>query len=279
MVGRTSRAKLLRTLAVAAVAACSAPRLARADDGAAVRTHAHAWFDGERRSGWLWGGVGLLSLGAATGLHRFGAGSDVERGMAYPIGAFGVLQTAIGVGSLLRGSGRADELDALVLRSPEEARRREIDRMRTLRQAFLAIEIVEALVVVGAAGYAATRTSPGQERSRGVGLGLAMEGGAMLLLDGIAAARASVYAGQLDAISLSVAPAAGGRGLSLVGSFLRGIADRKEAWRETRGSWRSPRSRWSHRLSFRVAGGSGRTARPSSSRASTPSVAIRAPRA
>ena len=40
-----------------------APRPALADDAAPLRSAAHEWFDGERRSGYLWGGAGLLSLG------------------------------------------------------------------------------------------------------------------------------------------------------------------------------------------------------------------------
>jgi hypothetical protein len=204
--------------AVALVVALT-PAVARADDAEKLRESSHAWFDGERQSGWLWGGAGLLSLGAATSLHRFGNGSDVGRGMAYPMFAFGGLQTLIGIGSLARGSGRADELDARIAKSPAEARAAEIARMRSLGLAFLGIEIFEAAVVVGAAGYAATRTSPDQAVSRGVALGLATEGGAMLLLDSLAAARAHEYSGSLSSLSITVAPTAGGSLLSLRGAF------------------------------------------------------------
>jgi hypothetical protein len=204
---------------VCALATSWAPSLAHAQDGAQLRAASHTWFDGERNSGYLWGGAGLLSLGAAGALYRFGNGSDVERGMAYPLAGFGVLQTVIGIGSLLRGSGRADELDARIARSPEEARRSEVDRMRTLNVAFLALEIVETALVVGAVSYAATRTRPDQAFSRGVGLGLAIEGGVMLLLDSLAASRAHTYSGQLDAMSFTAAPGSSMQSMSFRGAF------------------------------------------------------------
>jgi hypothetical protein len=201
------------------LASLGVSRVSFAEDGAELRARAHEWFDGERRSGFVWGGAGVLSLGAAAGLWRFGNGSDVERGMAYPLAAFGVLQTAIGIGSLARGHGREAELDALVARSPEEARSREIDRMRTLEGAFLAIEIAEVALLVGGATYAATRTREDQGLSRGVGLGLAMEGGLMLLLDSLAAARAHRYSGQLGEMSFSAVPAPGSQSVSFRGAF------------------------------------------------------------
>lgn len=199
--------------------ACLVPTVAQADEPVTLTSASHAWFDGERQSGWLWGGAGLLSLGAATSLYRFGDGSDVGRGMAYPMFAFGALQTAIGIGSLARGSGRADDLDARIARSPEEARKAEIARMRTLGLAFLGIELAETAVVIGSVAYAATRTSPQHDVARGVALGLATEGGAMLLLDSLAAARAHTYSGQLDGLSIQVAPTTAGPGLMVRGVF------------------------------------------------------------
>lgn len=192
--------RTLSSLVVAAAVSSACPAEALADDGTRLRESAHAWFDGERNSGFLWGGAGLLSLGAATALHRFGNGSDIERGMAYPMFAIGGLQTLIGIGALLRGRGRENDLDTRIAASPEEARKSEVARMKTLQAAFLAIEIVEALIVVGGATFAATR-GEGHELARGVGLGLAIEGGSMMLLDSFAASRAHTYAGQLDALA------------------------------------------------------------------------------
>lgn len=190
---------------------------ARADDAAAkLRSSGHAWYAGERDSGYLWGAAGLTSVGAAAGL-RFGDGSDVARGMSSPMAGFGALQLAIGVGSLLQRRARVDALDASIARSPADARAAEIARMRTLGTAFFAIEVVEAAVLIGGASYAATRTAEGQAHARGVGLGLAIEGGAMMFLDALAAARASRYAGQLDAIDVAVVPSAGG--VAVVGRF------------------------------------------------------------
>jgi hypothetical protein len=203
----------------ALLASLTGPRPALADDGTTLRSSSHAWFDGERQSGYLWGGAGVLSLGAAAGLHRFGNGSDVERGMAYPIAGFGLLQAAIGVGSLLRGSARADALDADIARSPEEARKSEIDRMRTLRGAFVGIEIFEAALAIGGVAFAATRTGQDQALARGVGLGLAAEGAVMLLLDSLAASRAERYSGQLDAIRIGETPVTNGLNISMSGVF------------------------------------------------------------
>jgi hypothetical protein len=214
MISRT-----LPSFALLALGVLGSPALARADEGAPLRAAAHEWFDGERRSGYLWGGAGVLSLGAAASLHRFGRGSAQERGMAYPLAAFGLLQTAIGVGALLRSNDRVDRLDAHIARSPEDARRSEIDRMRTINTAFLAIEVVEALVLVGGVTLAATHQKPEQGVTRGVGLGFALEGGLMMLLDSLAASRARTYAGKLDTLSFSGTSQQGVRYFSLRGSF------------------------------------------------------------
>ncbi len=200
-------------------AASSSPPVAIAttNDPAALRQSAHDWFDGERHSGYLWGGAGLVSLGAAGALWGAGKDSEIARGMSYPIGAFGLIQTIIGVGSLARSDARANEFDASLAQSPEKTRQNEISRMRTLNGFFLAIEIVELAVLVGGVSFAATHREAGQETARGVGLGLATEGGAMLFLDSMAAARAHGYAGQLSMLSFSARFTPGGA--SLVGSF------------------------------------------------------------
>lgn len=198
--------------------ALALPRAARADQADAFRSAGHAWFDGERSSGYLWGAAGVASLGAAGALY-FQQKSDLARGISYPLAAFGVLQAAIGVGSLARGSARADALDAAIARSPEDARQSEIARMRRVNYAFLAIEIVETALIVGGASFAATRRHEGQELARGVGLGLAMEGGLMLLLDALAASRAHTYAGQLDAFSFGASTTSSARWLSFQGTF------------------------------------------------------------
>lgn len=211
----STASRLVGACTALSFAACTTD--ARADDAAdKLRTSGHAWYAGERDSGYLWGAAGLASVGAAGAL-RFGDGSDVGRGMSSPLAGFGALQLAIGVGSLLQRRARVDALDASIARSPADARAAEIARMRTLGTAFFAIEVVEAAVVIGGASYAATRTAPGQAHARGVGLGFAIEGGAMMFLDALAAARASRYAGQLDAIDVAVVPAAGG--VAVVGRF------------------------------------------------------------
>lgn len=209
--------RLTRSLPLAILAgSVTASSAGQAEDTSRLHHAAHGWFDGERQSGYLWGGFGLASLGAAGGLWRAGKGSDVERGMAYPMGAFGLLQAIIGVGSLARGDERDSRFDASLARSPEQTRLDELARMRTVNGFFLAIEVVEVAVVAGGSALAATR-GEGQELARGVGLGLAIEGGSMLFLDALAAARAHGYAGQLGSLSFTARVAPGGA--SLVGSF------------------------------------------------------------
>lgn len=217
------RTTIISSASLLAWAVLLGTKPARADDVAALRAPAHAWHDGERRGGYLWGGVGLASVGAALSLHRFGHGSDIERGMAYPLGAFGLVQTGIGIGSLLRSNARLDDLDARIARSPEEARRSELSRMRTWNSLFLGVKIVETAVLLGGAAFAATRRGERQELARGIGLGLAMQGGLMLFLDSVAASRAATYTGALESLSFTPpTTTTGGQWLSYRGSFLRG---------------------------------------------------------
>jgi hypothetical protein len=186
-------------------------------DSDALHDAAHAWFKGERQSGYLWGSAGLVSLGSAAALGRFGKGSEIGRGMSYPIGAFGLIQAIIGIGSLARSDARENSFDASLAQSRAETHRNEVARMRTLNGFFLAIELTELAAVVGGVALAGVRRGEGQELARGIGLGLAAEGGAMLFLDAMAAARAHGYAGQLDALTLSARLTPGGA--SIVGSF------------------------------------------------------------
>lgn len=208
----------MRLPAAAAVwiALTTASTSARADDAAPLRDAGHAWLDGERSSGFLWGGAGVASLGAGAVAWRSG---DVGRGMSYPLLGFGVLQTGIGIGSLARPRTRDDAFERSVSASPQDTLAKERARMRTVLAAFVAIEVVEAAVVVGGVTWAATKSGPDEKRSRGVGLGLAAEGGAMMLLDGLAALRAARYLGTLDTLRLSVAPLPGARGLAVTGAF------------------------------------------------------------
>src|SRR4051812_48919862 len=69
---------------------------ARADPAATpVGDAMHDYFAGEKRSGWLWGSVGLFAIG--TGSALLFQKTPLTRGMAYPILAVGAVQTLAGV--------------------------------------------------------------------------------------------------------------------------------------------------------------------------------------
>jgi hypothetical protein len=180
--------------------------VAHADPGTSdVGDAMHDYFAGEKRSGWLWGSVGLLAVG--TGSALLVQKTDLTRGMAYPIITVGAIQTLAGVVLLVSTDSRVAKLDdRLAHESSAVIRDEELARIKRTNTTFLVLEIVEAALIAGGATLAIVSHQKGSDVWKGVGIGLAIQGALMLGLDGLASSRAHRYESRLEGLSIGVTP-------------------------------------------------------------------------
>jgi len=170
----------------------------------------HDYFAAEESSGYLWGGVGLAALGGGAVLLT--RDSELARGMSYPILAVGLIQTVVGGVLLIRTDAKIEDNDRKLAQNERVFRDDELARIKRVNSTFLVLEIAEAAIIAGGATLAIASKN---ERWKGVGLGLAIQGVAMLTLDGVASARAHRYQEALEHVTVSVSPGM----LTIAGSF------------------------------------------------------------
>jgi hypothetical protein len=218
-------AKVSSLLRVASVAAVALGVLglgmgtAKADPGAGpVGDAMHEYFAGEKRSGWLWGSVGLFAVG--TGSALLYQKTSLTRGMAYPIIAVGAIQTLAGVFLLVGTDSRVAKLDdRLAHESAAIVRDDELARIKRTNTTFLILELVEAALIAGGTTLAIVSHQKGSDVWKGVGVGLAIQGAAMLGLDALASSRSHHYESQLSELSVGVAPGPGASLMTFSGRF------------------------------------------------------------
>ncbi|MEO7093523.1 MAG: hypothetical protein ABI175_09750, partial [Polyangiales bacterium] len=157
--------------------------VARADPGSApVADAMHDYFAGEKRSAYLWGSVGILAIG--TGGALLAQKTDLTRGIAYPVIAVGAIQALYGGFLLIATPSRVTKLDERLANDSSAAvRDDELARARKNNTSFLVVEIIEAALIAGGAALAIVSHQKGSDVWKGVGLGLAIQGAAMLGLD------------------------------------------------------------------------------------------------
>jgi hypothetical protein len=192
---------------------------AHADPGSAdVGGAMHDYFAGEKRSGWLWGSVGLFAIG--TGSALLVQKTPFTRGMAYPILTVGAIQTLAGVVLLVGTDSRVAKLDdRLAHESSATVRDDELARIQRTNATFLVLEIVEAALIAGGATLAIVSHQKGSDVWTGVGVGLAIQGAAMLGLDALAASRAHRYESRLSELSIGVASGPSSSMMTFSGRF------------------------------------------------------------
>lgn len=157
----------------------------------------HAYYEGERRSGWLWGGFGIAGLGTGIGLAA--AQKDFTTGLAGPLIGFGALQTTIGILTLARGPGRIRGIDEELKVDARAFRAHDLERIQRINKAFVALGVVESILLVSGAIVLGAGASKDVDSVRGLGLGIAIEAGVMLLCDSFAHTRAERYESALSA--------------------------------------------------------------------------------
>lgn len=167
-----------------------AAQTARADD-------VHDYYEGERRSGWLWGGFGVAGLG--SGIALAAAQKDFTTGLAGPLLGFGALQTTIGILTLARGPARMRDLDGQLAADSRAFRIRDYERIQKINNAFVALGVVESFLIVSGAIILGAGASKDVDSVRGLGLGIGIEAAVMYFCDSLAHARAERYESSLEA--------------------------------------------------------------------------------
>lgn len=155
----------------------------------------HAYFHGEVRGGNVLMGMGALGLGSGSLLLT--RDGDVEKGVAYPLLGLGLVHAAAGVFVRVASKRRIGKFERAIAADPEAWARRERKRMRGVRKQFLALKIVETVLIGGGVAMAVVGDRQDRPVLQGIGIGLAVEAAATLLFDVFADRRAKRYLRRL----------------------------------------------------------------------------------
>jgi hypothetical protein len=162
-----------------------------------MKAQLQAYFDGETREAYAWGGLGLLGLGAGSAL--LAQEDRLDKGAAWPLLGVGLLQLALGTGLFIRTPGQVADLAALLDAHPADFGRQERARMERVNFGFRVYSAVEASLLTVGGGVALAGLARDSRVLMGVGLGTVVEMGVMLVLDHLASERAAEYTARLDA--------------------------------------------------------------------------------
>jgi hypothetical protein len=180
--------------------ALPAPALAQID-APTMRRDMHDYFSGETSEAWAFLGAGVLA--GSLAVYGFTRDDDMAalEGAAWPLAVVGAIQLAAGIVLLARTPGQVDDLDAQLDSDEAAFRTEELARMEKVRDQFDLLAITEIALIVAGAGVATYGFLDDEPFWAGLGAGVAIQAGAMLLLDLLASARADRYLASLEAFS------------------------------------------------------------------------------
>lgn len=161
-----------------------------------MRGDMKTYFAGESAEGWAFGGLGLVSLGSATGLVL--SGSDLTRGMSVPLFAVGIIQLGLAIGLFIRTPGQVASFDAQLTSSPAEYESGETTRMERVMRGFAIYKAAEVGLFFGGVALSGAGGLGKSDFALGAGLMLAAEALVMLILDFYAEGRGRVYQAALS---------------------------------------------------------------------------------
>lgn len=161
------------------------------------------YFQAEKKAGMLFMAVGIAACWVA-GMLFMKAAAPFYVGMALPLLLVGIIQIAVGTTLTRRKDQQLDDLEKLLAADPAEFRQEELPRLAKVMRNFVVIRRVELGMV--ALGILLFVWQQEWLFSKGLGLGLVVQGATMLLADYFAEKRARVYQTFVAAIAPIAAP-------------------------------------------------------------------------
>ena len=163
-----------------------------------IRLHLHDYYRGERLSGFVpFVGSGVGALVAGTFLLT--SNTDLGRGAGWTNLSFGVLEVVAGLYFALSSYGKERSLDEALTANPAEFEKHERERMARITNRFQPILLaVEGVLSAGGGAFAGIGALRHDDVMLGVGLGFAVQGLVMFLLDWAVLDRASAYSTALS---------------------------------------------------------------------------------
>jgi hypothetical protein len=171
----------------------------RFDDAAtaSMRRSMHAYFAGETREAWAFGGAGVLTLGGGGAM--FAADDGLYRGAAFPLVIVGAVELAAGIVLLARTDAQVAEFDRRLDADKRALLSLEAPRMERVQKEFGLLAVAELALIVAGLGVASYGGARGDHTLSGIGGGVALQSAAMLTFDAHASARADTYLTALRA--------------------------------------------------------------------------------
>jgi len=146
--------------------------------------------------------IPFATMGGATligGGLLLGTDSKLAQGAAWPLLTVGALEVIGGLVFALRAGPHQRHLDELLASDPQEFARVERKRVHRIRDTFQPILLIaEAAICVGGGAMATAGALAHRDTLTGVGIGLAIQGLALFLIDWAVLDRARAYATALE---------------------------------------------------------------------------------
>ena len=188
-----------RWLAPAFVAGCLAlvatPSSAQPLDQQQMAAEMDDYFGSEKTLGLMGMIAGTATVGAGAAL--FFQDDDFLKGLSYPIGGFGLIELAAGSVIFFRTDGQLDDLKSQLADDPSAMKKDEIERMDAVNSQFDVLTILWIGVIAAGAGTSIYGFVDDNDTAKGIGIGLAGQGGLILTADLIAASNARQYTSAL----------------------------------------------------------------------------------
>lgn len=192
----TVESRRMTRLALLVVLASSPAHAEDTAHVAALRAQLHTYYSGEALAGVPFTGAGIAS--GLTGAGLLATGDSTARGAAWPMFGFAALEAAFGLYLALRNPSRLAEFDARLTANPQAFVTDERARLKSIVHTYQPILLTAWAVVAAGGGGLATAGHFSRDTSMvGVGLGLAVQGLVMFLLDWTVLDRARAWEAAL----------------------------------------------------------------------------------
>jgi hypothetical protein len=203
---------------IAAVASWLAGAAARAQDTgdeepaldpAVLSPEVQSYYEGERISTYIVGGIGVAAV--AAGIPLVAVGDDFAIGLGLPFLILGALQAIGAVIYAFQVGAQMDHYGSSLDRDPAAFRDEESEHMRGTIERFVFYQITELALTLGGAGLATYGFLDAQPLAAGIGVGVAALALPFFIIDLINQQRGASYADHVRRLDVSRAQSAVGR--------------------------------------------------------------------